>query len=226
MDTVIIGQGTWGKRLASACAGPVRTWTHGEAGFAIEQAERIYVAVPVPYLRETLDRFAVDPEIPVISCAKGLDETGRLPSDVIRLVWRSKTVIHLGGPCVCAEEIVVPEYGGKDIELVSALKNVYAIGFNELRERQGINVAAAALAAYLDELGPARGGISDLLATCFSPDSRNARAGIALARNEKPDLRGEVAEGLHTARVIERLDLYKDKYRLRQITRLIAGGRQ
>lgn len=221
MGVVVIGQGAWGTRIADALA-EVKTWRHGEPGFDASAADTIYVAVPSPYLRETLGKFTVDSTTPVISCAKGLDDSGLLPSEVIREVWGSKTITHLGGPCLVSELDVCPVNGGRELEVASILKNVYAIGFNYLREREGINSACMALTHYLDELPEVRAGWADLFATCMAKTSRNAQAGRLLAKRRAPELKAQSIEGIHTAAVIEYHDLYRDLWNLRNLTELIV----
>lgn len=220
---VIIGQGSWGRHLKSLIGGKAIVWRHGDPGFPIDGGT-VYVAVPAPYLRETLERFDVAPATTVVSCVKGLDGSGRLPTDVIRERWRPLSVTHLGGPCLTAEATVCPRTGGADLELCSVLKNVYAVGFGYARANQGLNAAAVKLASYLTEFPRVPAGVADLVATCASTTSRNVRAGMALARGEPPDLGDQIAEGIHTAGVIQERNLYKDRHELRAICRLVAGG--
>lgn len=220
MGVVVIGQGSWGRRIAEAFEDVV-TWKHGQEGFDLTGAEMVYVVVPSPYLRATLERFPIDRETPVVSCIKGLTTDGAFPTDVVREVWQSVDVSHLGGPCLTAEAILCPRHGGDQLEEASILKNVYAIGFNYLWAKEGLNVASMALTHYLDEMPPVREGIADLLATCYSPSSRNARVGRLLAQGKPLQLGGQVAEGIHTAKAIERHDLFRDRWELRNLTKLI-----
>ncbi len=44
-------------------------------------------------------------------------------------------------------------------------------------------------------------GLGDLIATCFSPFSRNVQYGKAIALSQKPELYGQVAEGVRTSRI-------------------------
>jgi glycerol-3-phosphate dehydrogenase (NAD(P)+) len=103
-------------------------------------------------------------------------------------------------------------------EIGGALKNVVAIGAGAI---DGMGLGDNAKAGYLTRglaemtrLGVAAGaqpltfagnaGLGDLLATCFSPLSRNNRVGIALAQGMTLEqaidsLGGEVAEGVTTA---------------------------
>lgn len=109
------------------------------------------------------------------------------------------------------------------VEMAGALKNVLAIGAG-LADGLGYgdNAKAAFLTRGLAEmtrLGVALGaqpltfaglaGVGDLMATCYSPHSRNRRLGLALARGcslgqALADL-GEVAEGVNTTLVALRL---------------------
>lgn len=224
-NVFIIGQGSWGRRIKKSYGKNAQTWKHGQPGRHITGVDRIYVAVPARYLRETLKLFTIDRSIPVLSCTKGLDPSGQLPSQVIEKEWQLNSVLHLGGACIASEEWIFPIIGDKELELISVLKNVYAIGFNYVLEQEGINTAAVDFIAYLQEISirGQEGGYADLLATCFSPKSRNARVGKALAQGKIPKLRGQIAEGLDTAWIIETHNLYRERPLLREITSRIAN---
>lgn len=108
-------------------------------------------------------------------------------------------------------------------ELGGALKNVYAIAAGAVEGRQlGDNARAAIITralAELIELGTKMGGealtlaglagMGDLLATCISPQSRNARVGreLGAGRTIEEILAGmdQVAEGVKAAKVVKEL---------------------
>ncbi len=108
-------------------------------------------------------------------------------------------------------------------ELGGALKNVYAIAAGAVEGRQlGDNARAAIITralAELIELGTKMGGepltlaglagMGDLLATCISPQSRNARVGreLGAGRSIEEILAGmdQVAEGVKAAKVVKEL---------------------
>ncbi|MHA2610050.1 MAG: NAD(P)H-dependent glycerol-3-phosphate dehydrogenase [bacterium JZ-2024 1] len=99
------------------------------------------------------------------------------------------------------------------VELCGAFKNVVAIAAGIARGLQfGSNSLGALVTRGLVEMqrvvtflgGNAQtvyglAGLGDLVATCFSSYSRNVKYGEALARSEKPDLGGQVAEGVPSA---------------------------
>ncbi len=108
-------------------------------------------------------------------------------------------------------------------ELGGALKNVYAIAAGAVEGRQlGDNARAAIITrglAELIELGSQLGGepltlaglagMGDLLATCISPQSRNARVGRELGSGRSiedvlADM-DQVAEGVKAAKVVKEL---------------------
>ncbi|MGH9465400.1 MAG: NAD(P)H-dependent glycerol-3-phosphate dehydrogenase, partial [Thermoanaerobaculia bacterium] len=109
------------------------------------------------------------------------------------------------------------------VELGGATKNVIAVGAGLLSGLGlGHNTLAALITRGLHELarlGVACGGerrtfaglagLGDLVLTCTGAQSRNRRAGEAIARgatlSELIDRRGTVAEGLRNARAIARL---------------------
>jgi glycerol-3-phosphate dehydrogenase (NAD(P)+) len=114
-------------------------------------------------------------------------------------------------------------YTGTDVcgaEIAGALKNVFAIAAGMASGLgTGDNTLALVIArclAELTRLGMAMGGeqhtfaglagMGDLLATCMSPQSRNRRVGVELARGRTiEEITGEmkmVAEGVKTSRVV------------------------
>lgn len=114
-------------------------------------------------------------------------------------------------------------YGHDDligVELGGALKNIVAIasgmghgmGFGDNTKAMLLTRGMAEIARLGVQMGAqfrtfgGLSGIGDLMATCFSPLSRNFRLGYRLARGEKLDdvIRGlkQVAEGLKTAKTV------------------------
>ncbi|MDB5113426.1 MAG: Glycerol-3-phosphate dehydrogenase [Chloroflexi bacterium] len=117
-------------------------------------------------------------------------------------------------------------YTGTDVcgaEIAGALKNVFAIAAGMAAGLgTGDNTLALVISrclAELTRLGVAMGGkrhtfaglagMGDLLATCMSPQSRNRRVGLELARGRSlEEVTGEmtmVAEGVRTSRVVMEL---------------------
>jgi glycerol-3-phosphate dehydrogenase (NAD(P)+) len=117
-------------------------------------------------------------------------------------------------------------YTGTDVcgaEIAGALKNVFAIAAGMATGLgTGDNTLALVISrclAELTRLGMAMGGerhtfaglagMGDLLATCMSPQSRNRRVGVELARGRTiAEITGEmkmVAEGVKTSRVVMEL---------------------
>ncbi len=105
----------------------------------------------------------------------------------------------------------------KALALLSALKNIYAIGFGLLAGLEaGTNTQAVFTTAALKEmvkileleqaptlLAYDLPGLGDLLATGLSPGSLNRQVGLALARGETPP----VSEGVHAIKYLHaRLD--------------------
>ncbi|MBQ7264351.1 MAG: NAD(P)-dependent glycerol-3-phosphate dehydrogenase [Synergistaceae bacterium] len=106
------------------------------------------------------------------------------------------------------------------VELGGAVKNVIAIAVGVADALSlGDNARAALAARGLAEimrLGAAMGaspltlaglaGAGDLMATCYSPHSRNLRFGMAIGRGASPEDAaaeiGEVVEGAHTVRAL------------------------
>jgi glycerol-3-phosphate dehydrogenase (NAD(P)+) len=114
-------------------------------------------------------------------------------------------------------------YGNNDVtgtEIGGALKNIYAIasglanglGFGENTKAMLLTRGLAEMARLGSHLGakPATfsglSGLGDLMATCFSPLSRNFQVGQRLARGEQMEeivaAMNQVAEGIKTTRVV------------------------
>lgn len=114
-------------------------------------------------------------------------------------------------------------YGNTDVigtEIGGALKNIYAIasglanglGFGENTKAMLLTRGLAEMARLGSHLGakPATfsglSGLGDLMATCFSPLSRNFQVGQRLARGEQMEeivaAMNQVAEGIKTTRVV------------------------
>ena len=110
------------------------------------------------------------------------------------------------------------------LELAGILKNVYAIGFNVIRFEKGDNAAAVWFIDAWEELKSIvkrSHYLSDLVVTCMSDKSRNSRAGKLIAQSKKLDFGGEVAEGVHSARMINKFGLFKDAKVLRSVVERI-----
>jgi len=145
------------------------------------------------------------PAASVVACAD-LEAAGRVQRALMSTFLRIYTSSDLVG-----------------VEMAGALKNVLAIGAG-LADGLGYgdNAKAAFLTRGLAEmtrLGVALGaqpltfaglaGVGDLMATCYSPHSRNRRLGLELARGRPLDEAladlGGVAEGVNTTPVALRL---------------------
>jgi glycerol-3-phosphate dehydrogenase len=222
----IIGQGKWGKRLTREYKNQVfKTWTHGEHGYKINEGSEVIVAIPAPYLIEVLYKFDVDPQILITSATKGLDIYGSLPSQTIRRLWNSIEVRVMGGACISTEPTLDIQYGGEELEIAGILKNVYAIGFSYSQVKYGDNVTAVWFVKVWKELRGLVGKeeyLSDLAVTSISSKSRNNKVGQLIARGEPIDLGGQIAEGVHSAKMIEKFDLFSNLYLLRETTNMIC----
>ncbi len=103
------------------------------------------------------------------------------------------------------------------VELGGVLKNVLAVAAGLVDGLAlGDNAKASLLTRALPEMGRylawagaepetlyGLSGLGDLMATAYSPYSRNRAAGEALARGEQPEGSGKVIEGLRTARLLQ-----------------------
>lgn len=223
----IIGQGKWGRRLAQECrkkGQAVKTWTHGNSGYEISDAAEIIVAVPAPFLIDALCKFEVDPHTLVTTATKGLDTRGCLPSETIKRIWFSNEVRVMGGACISTEPTLDIQYGGDLLEIAGILKNVYAIGFSYSRTKFGDNATAVWFVKVWKELRELVGEeayLSDLAVTSISTKSRNNKAGVLIAQGLPIDLGGQVAEGVHSAKMIEKFDLFGNLPLLRETTHII-----
>lgn len=213
-----------------------------------KEASLILFVLPTSATRqgaETLKSVGIDPSVPLVSCAKGIERnTGRRMSEVISDILPDNPIAVLSGPnhaeevsakmatCAvvgCSDDQLAESlqavftapyfrsYTSDDvagIELGGALKNVFAIAAGIVA---GIGLGDNAIAALvtrglaeMSRLGIALGGrpetfsglsgIGDLMATCYSPHSRNNRVGKALGSGETleeaTDRLGMVAEGV------------------------------
>ena len=219
---IILGQGKWGKRLRFDYLTQdkvVRCWSHTMEPFSIKNAEFVVVAIPSPYVALTIsgfsiNGFSINPDIPVYSAVKGLDEFGRLPSQTIKHEWKSKNVFVMGGACISSEKNLqlIIESDVKSLEWAGILKNVYAIGFNIERAKNGDNMAAVWFTKAWEELKWFVGEtayLADFVATCMSENSRNAKSGKMIAKGEKRfdiycNLEGGIPEGIHTADMLNK----------------------
>jgi glycerol-3-phosphate dehydrogenase len=95
---------------------------------------------------------------------------------------------------------------------------------------KGENYAMHKLIKYLREyktLGIKDSYRADLLVSCYSDKSRNKTFGKTFAKGEKyddfsPASLGKTVEGLYTAQVIEKHNLFKSCPELRKITKKIS----
>ncbi|GAA5494340.1 Glycerol-3-phosphate dehydrogenase [NAD(P)+] [Rubritalea halochordaticola] len=214
----------------------------------VAEAALILSVLPTSATREgaeALKKVGIKANVPVVSCAKGIERnTGRRMSEIIAELLPENPIAVLSGPnhaeevsakmatCAvvgCSDEELAADlqsvftanyfrtYTSDDIagiELGGALKNVFAIAAGIVA---GIGLGDNAIAALvtrglteMTRLGVALGGrqetfsglsgIGDLMATCYSPHSRNNRVGKALGSGETleeaTDRLGMVAEGV------------------------------
>ena len=235
-DIIILGQGRWGKRLRldySKRGKAVQTWSHQMEPFDIPKVELVIVAIPSPYIAKTINPFTIDPDTPVCTAVKGLDEFGRLPSKAIRDTWKSKNVSVMGGACISSEDKLqlLIESDVKALEWVGILKNIYAIGFNIERATNGDNMAAVWFTKAWEELSGfvvETRYMADFVTTCMSENSRNAKTGKMIAKGKKRiaiyfNLGGEVPEGIHTADMIKKYGYYSNLELLHETVDKIVG---
>jgi len=105
MNITIVGQGAWGKAIATL----VEKLGH-RAGFVAHDANKwprkpdyVLIALPVQHVRETLQRFP-PPGAPVLSLSKGPEiSTGQRVSEIITDVWGERRVAALSGPTFAGE---------------------------------------------------------------------------------------------------------------------------
>jgi len=215
---IILGQGKWGTRLKEEFSPKlkIKTWNHPEDSFEIKEADKIIVAVPGQYLRETLELFDVDENIVVHTATKGLDTKGKLPSDAVKEIWKSRHVSVLGGACISTEKKLDIQYGKQDLEWVGILKNVYAVGYSIEKYTNGDNMAAVYFVNAWEELKRVTLNsryLADFAVTCFSDKSRNYQAGKLIAQGKKVKFEdGQIAEGIHTAIMLKKYRHYKAQY--------------
>jgi glycerol-3-phosphate dehydrogenase len=173
------------------------------------------VAVPGPYLIETLEKFqVVDKDTLIETATKGLDNKGRLPSKAIKDIWGSRWVMVTGGACISTEDFLDLQYGKEELEMAGILKNVYSIGFSIERARFGDNAAAVWFIKAWKELHivvSKEEYFSDFVVTAMSDKSRNNRAGRMIAEGKKVMFEdNQIAEGVHTAEMIKKYKLFKN----------------
>ena len=227
----IIGRGKWAQRLKKRfdAQGPEVDLLNPRAdSIDVSNYEEVIICIPAYCVDEVLNRvnWGSEPKI-VISCVKGLMANGEtvchyLDKKLANIL--QSPAQFLGGPNIDDGREIIEIGLNPQLELACVLKNVYAIGFG-LALAQGQNFAAAELAGHLAEyqlLGITEKHWADLLVSCYSDKSRNKTFGLKFSANERYDER--TIEGLNTARIIEKYNLFENLPRLRKITSTIAAG--
>ena len=106
MKAHILGAGAWGRgvgHLLQANGHAVDWISHADAAWPSGTPDFTVVAIPVQFLRETLQHFQPPPG-PVLSVSKGLEiGTGYRVSQILRDVWGARRVAALTGPTLAGE---------------------------------------------------------------------------------------------------------------------------
>jgi len=229
----IIGRGSWANRLLARFVAEGRSVTllnPREEIIDVSAYEEVIVCVPAYCVDEVLEKvhWGEGKKI-VTSCVKGLANTGETVCSYLNR--KLKDFLHapvnfLGGANINDGREIVEISQDYQLELACILKNVYAVGFGSALN-QGENFASHELAQYLIEykkLGIAEKYWADLLVTCYSDKSRNKTFGRKFSAQEQYD--EKTIEGLNTAKIIEKHDLFSDLEKLRAITRNIWAKRE
>lgn len=225
---LLIGEGSWAKRLKEKFAYKniiqIGYRQLNKQVFLkdleIYDIKEVWICVPSQYFTKTYMFVRNLKPLKIISCTKGLLENGKTPLEFIEEQHKA----HLGGACIKENEII--RFGGKELEIVSILKNVYAIGFAYWLEKEGINYASNKLSNYIYELSKLMGNfkveyLNDLIATCFSDQSRNHKAGKLIAKNKR--LKDNTIEGIDTARIIKEKDKFQGLSYLQETVDIIIN---
>jgi len=192
----------------------------------VSSYDKVMICIPTYCLLEVLKKVQRGSKKKIIiSCIKWLMNNGETVCTYLdkhlkkQMKWSS---FFLGGANIDDGNEIVEIKRDKKLELACILKNVYAIGFG-IALHQGENYAAHELIKYLNEykkLWVKESYRADLLVCCFSDKSRNKIFGQHFAKGKKHDER--TVEGLYTAQVIEKHNLFKSAKELRKITKKIT----
>ena len=156
----------------------------------------------------------------LVSCAKGISANGERMSQIIHRHLPNNPLAVLSGPNH-AEEVsrnlaTCAVIGAKEKELSEQLQDVFTTNFFRGLGDNAIAALVTRGLAEMTRLGTALGGqmetfiglsgVGDLMATCYSPHSRNNRVGKALGKGGNLDdiiaNLGMVAEGVPNTKSI------------------------
>lgn len=154
-----------------------------DAAEAVGQAEVVVVAVPSPYLRQTLTRVArPSPGALVVSVVKGLEPKTLLRmSEVIAQVWGGRDVVVLSGPSIAYEvarsvptTVVAASRDTEDAARVQALFST-----ERFRVYRSADVTGVELGGALKNIIAIAAGIADGLG--FGANTKSALLARGLA---------------------------------------------
>jgi glycerol-3-phosphate dehydrogenase len=186
----IIGNGSWSKRLQKIFSfyDFVVFNSKSQNKYFIGACDEVWFCVPSTFFINAFEKTVFSGnEKTIVSCCKGLLSNGYSPMEYLKekLAGFDCKIKHLGGACIDDGNEII-KFGYKELETISIVKNVYAIGFAINMTKYGINKAVCELIKYQKEM--MSGGLfdfEDLFATCFSNKSRNFRFGESLITGKK-----------------------------------------
>lgn len=224
-DIAIIGTGRWAKRIEKFVASPADLIDPRKRSINVSGYLMVIICVPSPFIDQVLrkTKFA-DKNQMITSCVKGLMKNGMTVCDYLRdRIGRKSVINFMGGANLdCGDESFRQVSSKSKLEIISILKNVYAIGFGYYNTKFSPNASANYLSRVVSELSilNIRGELlDDLFASCFSTISRNRTFGEAMAMGL--NLSEKTIEGRHTAKIIKKHNLFSKLTILREITDLI-----
>ncbi len=225
----IIGRGRWASRLQRKFAADdkaVDLINPRQDEIDVSAYPEVIICIPAYCVDEVLAKVNWGPVKKVVtSCVKGLMNNGISACNYLneKLVDTLHSPVNfLGGANIDDGQEIVEIVQDYNLELACILKNVYAIGFG-LALKQGENFASHELSSYLEEykkLGIMEKYWADLLVSCYSDKSRNKTFGRKFSADEQYD--EKTIEGLNTAKIIEKYNLFPDLPKLREITKAIC----
>lgn len=227
--TCIIGRGRWASRLRNRFLSEGQDMpllSPREDVIDVSSYEEIIICVPAYCAQEVLEKINWgEGQKKIISCAKGLLDNGQSLCQYLNENYATimlEPASFLGGANIDDGGEIVEITKDYALEIACILKNVYAIGFG-LALKKGENFAAHELSQYLLEyksLGIPESYWADLLVSCYSDKSRNKTFGKKFSLEEQYD--EKTIEGLNTAKIIEKHNLWAELKKLRGITKTIC----
>lgn len=220
----IIGTGRWAKRIKKFSLIKTVLISPRKKIIDVSDYENIIICVPSLYIDDVIKKIKFSSKNKaILSCVKGLMNNGSTVCQYLRKRFKSKDIRFLGGANIdCNDESFRMIDAGTRLELLGILKNVYAIGFGYYSIAKSVNYSSNLLSDIVSELrtiGINKRLLNDLFASCYSEKSRNKQFGEAMARGLH--LSENTIEGIRTAIIIKKLNLYPKLRVLREIADLI-----